>query len=39
MSQKILLRSRRFAPFFWTQFQGALNDNVFPSGANAIGGA
>src|ERR1700686_4145877 len=29
MSQKILLRSRRFAPFFWTQFQGALNDNVF----------
>jgi 1-acyl-sn-glycerol-3-phosphate acyltransferase len=24
-----LLRSRRFAPFFWTQFLGALNDNVF----------
>src|ERR1700687_6103109 len=32
MSQKILLRSRRFAPFFWTQFQGALNDNVFKNG-------
>src|SRR5947207_14451442 len=29
MSQTVLLRSRRFAPFFWTQFQGALNDNVF----------
>jgi 1-acyl-sn-glycerol-3-phosphate acyltransferase len=29
MSQSALLRSRRFAPFFWTQFQGALNDNVF----------
>ena len=24
-----LLRSRRFGPFFWTQFLGALNDNVF----------
>jgi hypothetical protein len=24
-----LLRARRFAPFFWTQFLGALNDNVF----------
>ncbi|HXY05791.1 MAG TPA: MFS transporter, partial [Burkholderiaceae bacterium] len=24
-----LLRQRRFAPFFWTQFFGAANDNVF----------
>jgi 1-acyl-sn-glycerol-3-phosphate acyltransferase len=24
-----LLRQRRFAPFFWTQFAGAANDNVF----------
>jgi 1-acyl-sn-glycerol-3-phosphate acyltransferase len=24
-----LLRTRRFAPFFWTQFLGALNDNLF----------
>jgi MFS family permease len=24
-----LLRQRRFAPFFWTQFSGAGNDNVF----------
>ncbi len=24
-----LLRTRRFGPFFWTQFLGALNDNVF----------
>ncbi|WP_338849687.1 MFS transporter [Massilia sp. W12] len=24
-----LLGQRRFAPFFWTQFLGALNDNVF----------
>jgi len=24
-----LLRERRFAPFFWTQFLGAANDNVF----------
>ena len=29
MSQLELLRRRRFAPFFWTQFLGALNDNVF----------
>src|SRR5262245_53660120 len=29
MSQGELLRTRRFAPFFWTQFLGALNDNVF----------
>jgi hypothetical protein len=29
MTQGALLRARRFAPFFWTQFLGALNDNVF----------
>ncbi len=28
-SQFALLGERRFAPFFWTQFLGALNDNVF----------
>ncbi len=28
-SQYSLLRQRRFAPFFWTQFLGAFNDNVF----------
>lgn len=27
--QMKLLRQQRFAPFFWTQFLGALNDNVF----------
>src|SRR5450830_849490 len=28
-SQFRLLTQRRFAPFFWTQFLGAFNDNVF----------
>lgn len=28
-SQFTLLGERRFAPFFWTQFLGAANDNVF----------
>jgi len=28
-SQFALLLQRRFSPFFWTQFLGALNDNVF----------
>jgi 1-acyl-sn-glycerol-3-phosphate acyltransferase len=28
-SQFFLLRQRRFGPFFWTQFFGAFNDNVF----------
>ena len=28
-SQFTLLTERRFAPFFWTQFLGAANDNVF----------
>jgi hypothetical protein len=27
--QFALLRERRFAPFFWTQFLGAANDNLF----------
>jgi 1-acyl-sn-glycerol-3-phosphate acyltransferase len=27
--QFALLRQRRFAPFFWTQFMGAANDNLF----------
>jgi hypothetical protein len=29
VSQSTLLRERRFAPFFWTQFFGAFNDNAF----------
>jgi 1-acyl-sn-glycerol-3-phosphate acyltransferase len=29
MTQGQLLRVRRFGPFFWTQFLGALNDNLF----------
>ena len=28
-SQFTLLRERRFAPLFWTQFLGAANDNLF----------
>ncbi|RZL30112.1 MAG: MFS transporter, partial [Rubrivivax sp.] len=28
-NQFALLGQRRFAPFFWTQFLGAANDNVF----------
>ena len=28
-SQFTLLTERRFAPFFWTQFLGAFNDNLF----------
>jgi len=31
-SQFSLLKQRRFAPFFSTQFLGALNDNVFRNG-------
>src|SRR6266550_1778794 len=27
--QLLLLKQRRFAPFFWTQFLGAANDSVF----------
>jgi len=29
VNQFALLRQRRFAPFFWTQFLGAANDNLF----------
>ena len=29
MSQLQLIRERRFGPLFWTQFLGALNDNLF----------
>lgn len=29
MSQASLMAARRFAPLFWVQFLGALNDNVF----------
>jgi MFS family permease len=29
INQFDLLRQRRFAPFFWTQFLGAANDNLF----------
>lgn len=28
-SQFSLLTQRRFGPFFWTQFFGAFNDNLF----------
>src|SRR5215208_32106 len=30
-NQFALLRQRRFAPFFWTQFSGAANDSLFKS--------
>ena len=29
MSQSSLLKSKRFAPFFITQFLGAFNDNIY----------
>src|ERR1700710_503869 len=35
-SQFRLLSERRFAPFFWTQFLGALNDNVFKVGFTSL---
>ncbi len=35
-SQFALLGSRRFAPFFWTQFLGAFNDNVFKNSLMAM---
>jgi 1-acyl-sn-glycerol-3-phosphate acyltransferase len=35
-SQFALLRERRFAPFFWTQFLGALNDNAFKIGFTSL---
>ncbi|HEX7932141.1 MAG TPA: MFS transporter [Paraburkholderia sp.] len=35
-SQFKLLGERRFAPFFWTQFLGAMNDNVFKIGFTSL---
>ncbi|WP_233802351.1 MFS transporter [Paraburkholderia sp. HP33-1] len=35
-SQFSLLGQRRFAPFFWTQFLGAMNDNVFKIGFTSL---
>lgn len=35
-SQFTLLRERRFAPFFLTQFCGALNDNIFKIGFTSL---
>jgi 1-acyl-sn-glycerol-3-phosphate acyltransferase len=35
-SQSGLMRSRLFAPFFWTQFLGAFNDNIFKNGLLAL---
>jgi 1-acyl-sn-glycerol-3-phosphate acyltransferase len=35
-SQFRLLGQRRFAPFFWTQFLGAMNDNVFKIGFTSL---
>ncbi len=35
-SQFSLLKYVRFAPFFWTQFFGAFNDNVFKNGLMAL---
>jgi 1-acyl-sn-glycerol-3-phosphate acyltransferase len=35
-SQFALLSQRRFAPFFWTQFLGALNDNLFKTALMVI---
>ena len=35
-SQFRLLSERRFAPFFWTQFLGAMNDNVFKIGFTSL---
>jgi len=35
-SQYRLLRENRFAPFFWTQFAGAMNDNVFKIGFTSL---
>ncbi|MEO8938651.1 MAG: MFS transporter, partial [Burkholderiaceae bacterium] len=35
-SQFTLLSQRRFAPFFWTQFCGAANDNIFKVAFTAL---
>jgi 1-acyl-sn-glycerol-3-phosphate acyltransferase len=34
--QFTLLKQRRFAPFFWTQFCGAANDNIFKVAFTAL---
>ncbi|MCS6766882.1 MAG: hypothetical protein MO847_11015, partial [Candidatus Protistobacter heckmanni] len=36
VNQFRLLGQKRFAPFFWTQFCGALNDNVFKVGFTTL---
>ena len=35
-SQFSLLKTVRFAPFFWTQFFGAFNDNLFKNSLLAL---
>jgi MFS family permease len=35
-SQYQLMRERRFAPFFWTLFLGATNDNIFKVGFTSL---
>ena len=35
-NQFALLAQRRFGPFFWTQFFGAFNDNVFKTALMTI---
>ncbi len=35
-NQFALLKQRRFAPFFWTQFAGAANDNIFKVAFTAL---
>ena len=35
-NQFSLLTQRRFAPFFWTQFLGAFNDNLFKTALMVI---
>jgi MFS family permease len=35
-SQYQLMRERRFAPFFWTLFLGAVNDNIFKVGFTSL---
>ena len=35
-NQFALLGQRRFAPFFWTQFLGAANDNLFKFGFTVL---
>jgi len=36
-NQFSLLKEKRFAPFFWTQFLGAFNDNVFKNALIILG--